>query len=254
MLFLLVELSAVKVHEAVLVAAEATGHPVEDNANVGLVAGVDEVLELLGRTIATGGRVVARHLIAPGAIKGMLHDGQDLDMGVTHLLDVIHELNGQLVVAEIRAAVIVAIGITVSRKAVVVALPAAQVHLKDVEWLLEHRAFCPLLQVSAIGPLITLDVSSARRRPRRALGTERVGICLIEQVAVWCLDEVLVELTLLHTLDEAPPDAARLGWLQVRCLLIPVVELANDPDALGVGCPDGKVIALDAQRRRRMAS
>ena len=62
-----VEVCAIEVAEAVLVFGEVGGNPVEDNANVGLVAAVDEGHEVVGGAEASGGGEVASDLVAPGA-------------------------------------------------------------------------------------------------------------------------------------------------------------------------------------------
>ncbi len=89
-LFLLVEVVAVEVHQALDVAAEAAGHPVQDDADVCLVALVHEVHEGRRVAIARGRRIVAGGLIAPGAVEGVLHDGHELDVGVTHVAHIVH--------------------------------------------------------------------------------------------------------------------------------------------------------------------
>ena len=76
----LVEVRSVEVAEAVVIGREVRRHPVEDHADAVLVQHVDEVHEVLGRAVAARGREVARRLVAPGAVEGMLHDRQQLDV------------------------------------------------------------------------------------------------------------------------------------------------------------------------------
>ena len=76
----LVERGAVEAREAVLVLRKVAGHPVENHADAGLVTGVDERLEILGRAEAAGRREEADHLIAPRAGERMLHHRQQLDV------------------------------------------------------------------------------------------------------------------------------------------------------------------------------
>ena len=61
----LVEVRAVEVGEAVLVVGEVRRHPVENDADVVLVEVVHEVLEVLRRAEARGGREVSGDLVAP---------------------------------------------------------------------------------------------------------------------------------------------------------------------------------------------
>ena len=65
MFFPLVELLAVKAGKPVRVTTKSAGNPVENNADARLMAGINKVHELLGISIARGGRIVSRYLIAP---------------------------------------------------------------------------------------------------------------------------------------------------------------------------------------------
>ncbi len=55
-----------------LVGGEVGWYPVNYHAQIGLMAGIDEGHEIFRRAKTTGGREEAGHLIAPGAVKGML--------------------------------------------------------------------------------------------------------------------------------------------------------------------------------------
>ena len=84
----LVEMRAVEVGEAVRVGREVRRHPVENDADAVLVQVVDQVHEILRRAVARGGREVSGGLVSPGTVEGMLHDGQEFDVGEAHLADV----------------------------------------------------------------------------------------------------------------------------------------------------------------------
>ena len=113
----LVERGAVEAGEAVRVGREMRRHPVEDDADAGLVAAVDEAGEILRRAEAAGRREQADRLVAPGAVERMLADRQQLDMGEAHVLDVGDQLVGELVIGEEAVAVL--------------APPGAEMHLVD---------------------------------------------------------------------------------------------------------------------------
>jgi len=98
--FVLVEVSAVEAGQAVIVAGEMSGSPVEKDADAGGVAGVDEEHEVGGGAVAGGGGEIAEGLVAPGGVEGMLHDGEKFDMGIAHLEDVGNELCGEFAVGE----------------------------------------------------------------------------------------------------------------------------------------------------------
>ena len=235
-----------------LVAAEAARDPVQDDPDARLVAGVDEVLELLGLAIAGGGGKVARDLVAPRAVEGVLHHGQDLYVRVAHAPDVAHQLVRELVVSQVAAGVVIAVWVTVAGQAVIVTPPAAQMHLEDVERGLHHVALGTLGQVARVFPRVAREVGRARGRPRGALRVERVGVGLVQEVAIPGLHHVLVQVTRAHARDEARPDATVLGAGKVIFLDVPVVEVADDTHAPDVRRPHGKLVACDAIRRGRV--
>ncbi len=74
---------------------EMRRHPVEDHADAALVQVVDEPGEILGRAVAVGRGEEARHLVAPGAVEGVLGDGHQLDVGEAHLRRVVGQLRAR---------------------------------------------------------------------------------------------------------------------------------------------------------------
>src|SRR3989442_1788475 len=95
-----VEMRAVELCKAVSVAREMRGSPIENDADAGLVAAVDEFHELSGRAVAAGGGEIAESLGAPGPVVGMLHDGKQLDVSVAEVFDVGDELAGKFAVIQ----------------------------------------------------------------------------------------------------------------------------------------------------------
>src|SRR5215475_1592636 len=85
---MLVQMGSVEESQAVLIGREVRRHPVENHADTALVQSIDEVHQILRRTIIGGRSEVAGGLVAPGAEKGMIHDRQELHMRVSHLFKV----------------------------------------------------------------------------------------------------------------------------------------------------------------------
>jgi hypothetical protein len=56
--------------------------------------------EILRGAVPGGGGEVTDHLIPPGAIEGMLHDGQEFHVGKCHLLHMVDEIGGHLPIGE----------------------------------------------------------------------------------------------------------------------------------------------------------
>ena len=134
----------VKCGKAVGIGAKTAGYPVHDHADARLVARIDKVHEPLRVAVARRCGVIAGRLVAPGAIEGMLHKRHDLDMRVAHVPHVVHKLHRQVVVGVelaalrgegIHGAGVVAVLVRLALRRVAVALPRANMHLVDVEWL-----------------------------------------------------------------------------------------------------------------------
>ncbi len=126
----LIEVGAVEEAGAVLVRGEVGGHPVQDDADAVAVQVVHQKHEILGSAVAAGGGEVAGGLVAPGAVKGVLHDRHKFHVGKAQALDVFGQERGQFPVGEEAVALL--------RHPP----PGAQVHLVD-----RHGA------VQGIGPV-----------------------------------------------------------------------------------------------------
>ena len=92
----LVERRAVEAGQRPLVGREVAGHPVEDDADAGLVQPVDEEPEVVGVAEARVRREVRRHVVAPRAAERVLHHRHQLDVGEAQPGDVRRQLVGQL--------------------------------------------------------------------------------------------------------------------------------------------------------------
>ena len=77
----LVERRAVEAGQRPLVGGEVAGHPVEDDADAGLVQPVDEQAEAVGVAEAGVRGEVRRHVVAPRAAERVLHHRHQLDVG-----------------------------------------------------------------------------------------------------------------------------------------------------------------------------
>ena len=226
------ERRAVEAREPVFVLGKVARHPVENHAEAGLVAGVDELLELFRRAEAAGGREEPEHLVAPGSRERVLHDRQQLDVGEAHLLHVRHELVRQLGVREKPVAFLGD------------ARPRPEVHFVD-----RHRPVEPASLLAALGhprrvlPLVARDVSHDGRGLRRHLegDAERVG--LLEQDAGLRPDLELVPLAVRQVGHEDLPDPG--GHEQPHRVdpAVPAVEVADDAHAIGGRRPHREVHA-----------
>ena len=95
----LVKGGAVELGQRPVIARKVRRHPVNDHANAGLVQRVHQILEILGRAIATRRRVEAHHLVAPRRVIRVLGHRHEFHMGEPHLLHVLDQRLGQRAVA-----------------------------------------------------------------------------------------------------------------------------------------------------------
>src|SRR5882762_8818730 len=95
-----VEMGAVELGEPVRVARKMRWSPVEKDSQASVVAAIDKVHEISGGAVAAGGSEVADGLVAPGAVEGMLHDGEQLDVGIAEFFYVRDELIAEFTIGD----------------------------------------------------------------------------------------------------------------------------------------------------------
>jgi len=98
---MLIEVRAIEEAQPMGVIGKVRRHPIENHPNAMLVQGIDEIHKVLRRAIATCGSKETRGLVTPGTVEGVLHDGQELDVGESQALHVLGQPRSQLSVAEV---------------------------------------------------------------------------------------------------------------------------------------------------------
>ena len=219
----LVERRAVEVDQSVRVFREVRRHPIDDHADPRLVAGIDEELEFIGRTEPRGGREISDHLIAPRTRERILHHRQQLDVGVAHLLHVLHQLDRQFPVGQ-----------HLTHRT---AHPAFQVNFVN-----RHRRFQQVGRGAGrhprrVLPFVLRVIPDARRRFRRQFAIERVGIGL--QLLV--RREARSHVVLIRSAHREPgneqlPDTA-VAPPHGMAARVPIVELAGQRNRLRIRRP-----------------
>ena len=223
----LVEMRSVERGECPVVAREVGGHPVEDHADAALVQPVDEVTEVVGGAEARGGSVVARHLVAPRAVEGMLHHGQELDVCEAEIRDVVGELVGELAVAQ-RTVVLER-----------VPPPRAEVHFVDRDGAAQRIRGGSSLEPGLVAPDV-LGVVHHRGVCGRHLGLEGERIGLQPQPSFLRPDLELVLRSFVYARHEQLPDPRRAERAHGVQAAVPGVEVAHDGDRARVRRPDGE--------------
>ena len=222
--------SAVEHGEAVLVLREMRQHEIQNDAYPRLVAFVNEIHEILRTAVAAGRGEHARNLIAPAAVERIFRYRHKLDVRVVQFFDVWNQLIRQLFVVE--------------NVAVGVPSPAARMHLVDV-----HRAFVridgfPLFQPLGVLPLVAVEFIEFAAVCRSRFEMQAVRIGLKNGFAVFG-HGVLVNVVLRKTFYRGFPYSALL-FFKRRGLDIPVVEIADEADAVRIRSPNPETPFSDA--------
>src|SRR5215469_13099746 len=221
-------MSPVKVSQPVSVGREVRRNPVENDGNAVLVEIVDQVHEILRRAVARGRSEVAGGLVSPGAVKRVLHHGQEFDVSESQLADVFGEAGCDFAIRE-RA--VVFLGNT---------HPGAEVDfidcLRGTQRIVLAAPADPLLVLPLVG-----EVPNYRRRTGRFFVPEGDGVGFVDAVSVAIGFNVeFVQVTRLGVGDEALPDARGSAGMQAVSFGIPAVEAADDRNRTSVRSPDAE--------------
>ena len=216
----LVQRGAVEAGERELVLGEVRRDPVHDHADAGVVEGVDQVAQLVGRAEPGGGGVVPGDLVAPGAAEGVLGHRHELHVGEAHLGHVRGQLLGQLPVAQSGP-------------------PAGQVDLVDRHPGGQRVVARALGQPVLVGPF-EVAVGDHRAGGRRHLRVPGHGVRLLPPDAVGAEEPVLVGLPGPGPRHEELPHAGVAQGAQGVQAPVPAVEGADHLHGAGIGGPDGE--------------
>ena len=160
----LVAACPVEAAERVSIHREVSRHPIDQHADAVLMAVIDEVHEVMRRPEPTGRCEVAGALIAPTSIEGMLGDGHQLQVRVTHLVTVLDQHVSQFAITEVRP-------IRLRRPP-----PTGEMDFVGRDRLLEPVGrFSPLAPVGVM-PFKVAKVINDRRRLRPHLAGEGIRV------------------------------------------------------------------------------
>ena len=145
---------------------EMRRHPIDDDADIGAMAGIDETGETLRRPEPRARREQAERLIAPRTAEWMLRHRHQLDMGEAHLADVGHQPLGQLIPG---------------RNASIRMEPRRGVHLVDRHRRVGIVTARALPHPRLVVPDMRCRIGDDGRRGRRRFGRTRQRISLERQ-------------------------------------------------------------------------
>ncbi len=171
----------------------------------------------------------------------MFGDRQEFDMGEAHVDAVGDEPCGHFVPGQHRT--------------IIAALPGGRMDLVDRDRLAALIDACPVLAMCFVFPGLHEFRRGDRGVLRTHLGTPRKGVGLQRlKVAMRSDDFELVGRAGADVRGEDLPDAGVAAKAHDVTAAVPVVEVADDGDAAGIRCPDGKVEAVDALMLDRMGA
>ena len=231
--FVLEQGSAVITRQCPGIHGEMAGHPIQQHANVGLMAGIDKGAELVGAAEAGRGREIPRGLIAPRFIQRMLGDGQQFDMREAEIGNVIDQRSRQF-------------GPSVET-AIRVATPGAGMQFINIHGGVQPVAFCSRLKPFLVAPGMPGRRNDHSRTAGALFKALCKGVALHHDLpAVAVEDFKLVQVTCVQTGNEQFPNAGLATRAHGVQATIPVVETADNGNATGIGCPHGESHAFNA--------
>ena len=210
---MLVQRGAVEPCHAMRIGRKVCRHPVEENADAGAMAGIDEAGKTLWRTEPRAWREQAERLIAPRAAERMLAHRHQLDMGETHLAGIGHQAFGQLVPAG---------------DAPVGMKPRCGVHFVDRDRRVGRLSLRPRPHPRFVVPGVRRRIHDDRRGCRRQFGRPRQRIGFQRQThAIPPDDGELVACAGGQPRDEQFPHAGRKPQPHRVAPRVPDVEVAH---------------------------
>ena len=144
-------------------------HPIQNHANIVLMAVIDEIFEVVRCAKTAGWRKVPCALVTPGAVKGVFGYGQEFDMCIAHLLHVGHQLVRQL-------------PITQNSILFGVPPPTAEVDFVDVQGPVQGLVTGAIRDPFPISPVVAVQRPDPGGRSRQYFCIETIGIRFVDPV------------------------------------------------------------------------
>ena len=205
-------------------------NPVHNHADARLVAIIHKIFKIIRCAVTAGGGKVARHLIAPAPVKGILHHRQQLHMSVVHVFQVGNQLLCQFAV--------------IVRIAVLISTPASRVHFVNIHSRLDGVFLGFFIVPSIIVPLIAGQIVNLAAIGRARFRMERIGVGFEQQLIVLRGNAVFVDVKLSQSSHPALPNTAfRVDVSHGCCTRHPAVEIAHYTDRFRPRSPYAKAYA-----------
>ena len=237
----LVQRSAVEIVQRKLVGGEVRRHPIEDDADVGVVERIDEFHQLLGRAVPRRRREVSGRLVTPTGIERVFGDREKLYVRKAHRRDVPDQRIDVLGVGQRPM---------LGRQG---SSPRPEMHLVDRDWLVPAVSLSPTREPCIIGPVVG-QIGEYRRCCWSDLGGERHRVSLLHHSAGVGLDPKLVLRALRSVRNETCPNPTGFDPFELMARVSPVVKVADYRCTFRIWCPDREAGAALAISRSEPAS
>ena len=240
---ILVHAGAVKFRQPMAVSRKMGRYPVQDHADLVPVQVIDHVHEIPGRAVAGSGRVIARHLITPGTVKGMLGNAHQLHVGVAHGFHILGDLHGELPIGVKALLVVLRLGMLP---------PRAHVHFVNGQRFLSHIFSCAVLDPLAVTPRKSFQRCHRRRCSRPQFRVIGKRVCLVKLPPILCKNLVLVQLAQLHTGHKNIVNTVGFVAGHLVIASVPAVKIPHQLYLFRMGCPHSKIHTLFPVLYRRV--
>ena len=237
----LVKRGAIKICQAKRVRREMRRNPINDNSNARRMGRIHKTCKSLRVAKARGRCIEAGRLIAPRRVIGVFGDGQQLDMGEPQVTHIVHKIACQFIIAQKPGAIFFA--------------PGSQMHFVNGHGRTPRIARGARLEIVAIRPLEMFYARNHRCRMRPQLRRKSIRVSLEGQAdAISAYDLKLVFHIFIKAGKEYLPHPRAHALAHHMPAAIPVVEVADDRDALRIGRPHGKMHPRGALMRNDMGA
>ena len=227
-----IQRSAVKSSQSVIILGEMCRYPVNDDSDPLCMHVIHKSHEVLGISIAGGRCIVAGHLISPGGVIRMLHNGHQFHVVIPHALHIFGHGKGDLLVIE-------------KLSSILRPLPGAHMNLIDV-----HGLFVCCLLVSCSHPVFILPCIMQLRYAgcigRPYFRSKCIRIALHKDLTGLGTDLVFIDLPQKISGDKEFKDAGIIKLSHGITTSVPVIEISDNRNSFRIGRPYGKKRSLHA--------
>ena len=234
-----IQACAVEIGKTVCVSWKMCRYPVQNNADVRLMHLVHKIHEIFCAAVTRRRRIVTDHLISPGTVKRMFHDGHQFDMRIIHFFDIFNDLRRQLAIIQIRSVVF-----RLSE--------GAEIQFVYTDGRIHLMQFFTLLHPLFIFPVKPVNLPDYGSRFGTKLLSESIRIRFEIGNTAFGFQFKLIAVSFFYTRYKNLKHTGIPEFSHLMHPAIPAVKISDSTDADRIRRPNGKVNARNAIDRHRM--